>query len=94
MVLTSILSAEQLVHPWASATGAGWGRGHPWIFADKVEEGLLVLYLVLFFPLPSPSGNFFADVLRVHLKFFQVANPASYSLFSVNGKDNVMWVQC
>jgi len=44
----------------------GQGSCPPWIFilgTDKVEGGLMVLFLILFFPLLPTSENFSADAL-------------------------------
>jgi len=56
-------ASEELSRPWASAAGAERTVASPWIFihgTDKVEGGLMVLFLVLFVFLLPPPGNFSA----------------------------------
>jgi len=65
--------------PWTSARSAsGHGRQpwSPWIFihdTDKLEGGLMVLFLVLFFPLPFPPEFFCRRPCKwQHSKYFVV----------------------
>jgi len=61
--LFSSLNIFDSLNTWTSAAGGLW---LPWIFmhvTDKIEEGLMVLFLALFFPLLPSLEIFSANAL-------------------------------
>jgi len=61
------------IHSMGVDSGRQGGSAAHWIFIDgtnKVEGGLIVLFLILFLPLVL-LGNYFADALNSHLPCVQ-----------------------